>query len=103
MGDYVEATWADEIGSGVRNMNKFVGIYTGGAHPVFIEDEPFKSTVPMLLHKMGSKSEVLLGLAQLTEKQLGEDRVKILQELSLDLKFKSIDDLNELAIHLVRT
>lgn len=30
-------TWADEIGSGIRNMNKFVAYYTGGAHPVFID------------------------------------------------------------------
>ena len=96
-------TWADEIGSGVRNMNKFVANYTDGAHPIFIEDEPFRSTIPMLLYKLGSKSQLYLHLAQLTEEQLGKDKTKILQEIPLDLNFKNVDDLDELVIQLVRS
>lgn len=96
-------TWADEIGSGVRNMNKFVASYTGGAHPVFIEDEPFKSTVPMVLYKLGSNSELYLHLAQLSEKQLGADKTTLLQELPLDLRYKNVNDLDELALKLVRS
>jgi ATP-dependent DNA helicase RecG len=44
-------SWADEIGSGVKNMNKYIGAYTEGAHPTFIEDEPFRSILPMSVHK----------------------------------------------------
>lgn len=94
-------TWADEIGSGVRNMNKFVASYTGGAHPIFIEDEPFKSTVPMLLFRVGEKIALYIHLAQLTEQQIGADKTKVLQELPLELTLKNIDDLDELAILLV--
>ena len=94
-------TWADEIGSGVRNMNRFIANYTGGAHPIFIEDEPFKSTVPMLLYRLGEKLDLYLYLAQLSEEQMGSDKIKVLKELALDLSLKNIDDLEELAILLV--
>jgi len=94
-------TWADEIGSGIRNMNKFVAIYTGGAHPVFIEDEPFKSTIPMVRYKLGPKSILYHHLSQLSEKQLGADKTEALQQLPLDLRFKNIADLDELAVKLV--
>src|SRR5699024_12517548 len=40
-------TWADEIGSGVKNMNKFVNIYSDGAHPIFVEDDSFLSIILM--------------------------------------------------------
>lgn len=94
-------TWADEIGSGVRNMNKFVANYTGGAHPIFIEDEPFKSTIPMLLQKVGAKAPLFLHLAQLSDKLLDAEKTRALQELPLDLNLKNIDDLDELATLLV--
>ncbi len=94
-------TWADEIGSGVRNMNKFVASYTDGAHPVFIEGEPFKSILPMINFNVGSKSALYLYLAQLTAEQLGIEKVKSLEKMSFDLSFKDIIDLDELALLLV--
>ncbi len=39
--------WTDEIGSGVRNTNKYLPIYTGGAKPIFIEDDIFKVEIPL--------------------------------------------------------
>jgi len=94
-------SWADEIGSGVRNMSKFVASYSEGAHPIFIEDEPFKSVIPMTLYRIGSKSELYLHLAQLSNQQLGAEKIKALQGLPLDLKLKNVADLDELALQLV--
>lgn len=94
-------TWADEIGSGVKNMNKFVSIYTDGAHPIFIEDESFKSIIPMRLVKVGDKYELFLHLSQLKEDQLLDDRITVLQNLPLDLSLKNVTDLDELTIKLV--
>lgn len=41
--------WTDEIGSGVRNTNKYLPLYSNGATPVFREDETFKTEVPLVL------------------------------------------------------
>ena len=40
--------WAEEIGSGVRNTNRYVPIYSDGAHPIFIENEIFTAKIPLL-------------------------------------------------------
>lgn len=39
--------WTDEIGSGVRNTNKFLPLYANGAKPVFIESDLFTTTIPL--------------------------------------------------------
>lgn len=96
-------TWADEIGSGVKNMNKFVVAYTGGAHPIFIEDESFRSVIPMVTYLVGEHYQLYLHLADLTEEQLGQDRIERLKGLSLDANLKDKQDWDELAIALGRS
>lgn len=81
-------TWADEIGSGVKNMNKFVVAYTGGAHPVFIEDESFCSVIPMVTYLVDENYLLFLHLADLSQEQMGQDRIERLKALSLDAKLK---------------
>jgi ATP-dependent DNA helicase RecG len=37
----------DELGSGVRNTFKYCGIYTPGTKPEFIEDDVFRTIIPL--------------------------------------------------------
>ncbi len=39
--------WTDEIGSGIRNTNKYLPHYARNAVPVFIEDDTFKTIIPL--------------------------------------------------------
>lgn len=39
--------WTDEIGSGIRNTNKYLPLYVHNAKPVFIEDDTFKIIIPL--------------------------------------------------------
>jgi ATP-dependent DNA helicase RecG len=94
-------TWADEIGSGVKNMNKFVNAYTGGAHPFFIEDEPFLSVIPMVIFEVGDLYRLYVSLSQLTEDELGVDRIGRLRSLAFDLSLKEIADWDKLVLQLV--
>jgi ATP-dependent DNA helicase RecG len=94
-------TWADEIGSGVKNMNKFVNAYTGGAHPMFIEDEPFLSIIPMVKFEVGDMYRIYCSLARLKDDDLGEDKLSQLMSFPLDLSLKELTDWNELALQLV--
>jgi ATP-dependent DNA helicase RecG len=96
-------TWADEIGSGVKNMNKFVIAYTGGAHPLFVEDEPFLSVIPMISYQVGDVYRIYRSLAQLKDEELGEERLKQLMSYPLDLSMKGLSDSDEIAFHLVRS
>jgi ATP-dependent DNA helicase RecG len=96
-------TWADEIGSGVKNMNKFVIAYTGGAHPMFIEDEPFLSIIPMVKFEVGEMYRIYRSLALLKDEELGGDRLTRLMSFPLDLSLKELTDWDELAFQLVRS
>lgn len=40
--------WTDEIGSGIRNTNKYLPIYANGAKPIFREDSIFKVEIPLV-------------------------------------------------------
>ncbi len=44
---FKEIGWVDELGSGVRNVFKYTGLYTEGTQPVFIEDDLFKTIIPL--------------------------------------------------------
>lgn len=39
--------WADEIGSGIRNTNKYLPLYITGAKPVFSENDTFLTIIPL--------------------------------------------------------
>ena len=39
--------WTDEIGSGIRNTNKYLPIYVPGAKPVFCENDTFVTEIPL--------------------------------------------------------
>ena len=45
--------WTDEIGSGIRNTNKYLPLYVPGAKPLFIENEPFKTIIPLKWKTLG--------------------------------------------------
>lgn len=45
---FVALGWADEIGSGIRNTNKYLPLYIPGAKPVFSENDTFTTTIPLL-------------------------------------------------------
>ena len=39
--------WTDEIGSGIRNTNKYLPLYVPGALPVFCENDTFVTKIPL--------------------------------------------------------
>lgn len=51
--------WADEIGSGIRNTSKYLPLYSGGAYPVFWENEIFKTEIPLLQVSMANYTQKL--------------------------------------------
>lgn len=45
--------WTDEIGSGIRNTNKFLPLYVPGAKPQFVENDTFKTIIPLQWKTLG--------------------------------------------------
>jgi ATP-dependent DNA helicase RecG len=44
---FVNIGYADELGSGMRNLYRYTRIYTGGAEPELIEGDIFRAIIPL--------------------------------------------------------
>ena len=44
---FKEIGWVDELGSGIRKVHKFTSLYTPGTSPEFIEEDVFKTIIPL--------------------------------------------------------
>ncbi len=97
-----ELSWADEIGSGVKSITRYLNYYTPGATPSFIEDDPFVTTIPMVVERIGTRAEIITGIAMLSADQIGMKRLNILKNLPLNLELKEIADEDLLAMKLVK-
>lgn len=99
---FSELNWADEIGSGVKNITKYLNFYTPGSRPSFIENDPFVTTIPMIVERIGVRSEMITGIALLSDDQIGDKRLNILKKLPLNPELKEIEDYDMLAMKLVK-
>jgi ATP-dependent DNA helicase RecG len=62
--------WADEIGSGIRNTQKYLPFYTENAKPVFIDEHLFKTIIPLARHTMSDYTKEWLNWLELDKKWL---------------------------------
>lgn len=77
--------WTDEIGSGIRNVTKYLKIYTPGASPRFIEDDVFKTEIPIEIKTFSILIPELIELIATSSKQF-------LQMIEQDLKLLPINE-----------
>ena len=67
---------ADELGSGIRNINKYLKVYSGGK-PEFYEDDIFRLTVPV---KKYEKTDTATDTHQDTHQDAHQDKIYKLVE-----------------------
>lgn len=98
---FIELGWAEEIGSGLRNVYKYLPPYSGGGRPVFNEDDSFVSKLPLKIYTLGRKAVWVLDFLEL-------DNHPEMEELKLEMESiatrKSIaisDDKEALIFQLV--
>jgi ATP-dependent DNA helicase RecG len=66
---FKEIGWVDELGSGVRNTYKYCGKYTQGTSPQFVDEEIFKTIIPLKPEITGELRE---NYGRNTEKRFGK-------------------------------
>ncbi|MCC5907047.1 MAG: putative DNA binding domain-containing protein [Balneolaceae bacterium] len=59
--------WTDEIGSGIRNTNKWLPRYIPNSKPVFIENDVFKTVIPLKVEALGNFAESFRKWLQLSD------------------------------------
>jgi len=91
--------WTDEIGSGVRNVHKYLAVYVPGATPLFYENEVFRTEVPLAVATLQPFAQQLIHWLQLPGEAV--DHVATgLAQVQLNSQWKSYN-WDELAAHLV--
>ena len=89
---FAEFGWTDELGSGVKNVRKYLKIYANGAKPVFIEDEKFHSIIPLSNPVFGDKAELVLSFAGLDVDLLSNEVLDEMKQLALFTSLAKISD-----------
>lgn len=79
--------WTDEIGSGIRNTAKYLPLYVSGASPLFIEDDVFRTIIPLQSFNLADFSENFLLWLELNQEILPHLK-KGLENIAVKIKFK---------------
>jgi len=93
--------WADEIGSGIRNTNKYLPLYIPGAKPVFSENDTFIAIIPLMHVNLQSYAEQLQQWLELSPDALPHLQ-KGLSLLTLPASLKDAS-WEKVLLHLVPT
>lgn len=89
---FAEFGWTDEQGSGIKNVTKYLKIYTNGASPIFIEDDKFRSIIPLSFSVFGNKAPLIFDFAGLDMKKVSQGITEGIKQLPLDVRFSNIED-----------
>ncbi len=94
---FSEFRWTDEIGSGVKNVYKYLNMYVTGSKPIFIEDDKFRTIIPLIGSVLGTeKASVFIELIGLNKSKLSHETIESLEALDLAPVYAEISNLNEL-------
>lgn len=91
---FSEFRWTDELGSGVKNVKKYLKIYANGAKPIFIEDDKFRAIIPLSCPVFGDKTEKILSFLGFDKENFPENSLVVLKQLPLLQKLDEIEDID---------
>lgn len=94
---FKEIGWVDELGSGVRNIYRYCGIYTPHTQPVFIEGDVFKTIIPLKAERAITESEGLNVVDKVTDK-VTDNQQKILELIEQNTSITTMDLAGEVSI-----
>ena len=97
-----EIGYADELGSGMRNTNKYTKLYSGGT-PVFVEDNIFEIVIPMenVARLQVGPEETSKETNKETNKET-ENRIIEILEARPEISVKEIANILEISVGGVR-
>lgn len=101
---FAEMGWADEVGSGVKNVSKYVKHYTSGkAEPLFLDDDVFRTTVPLVVYTLGSKADFILEFLDIEKSQLDRELIQAIHSVEIPAKIHSLEEKGTFLVDLVPT
>jgi ATP-dependent DNA helicase RecG len=93
---FTEFSWADEIGSGIMNVNKYLPMYANGAKPLFIEDDEFMTVIPLIRLVLGNKANILLELVGIDPNKIEQVLLDGIKDITVPSDIDKVDNPDEL-------
>lgn len=98
---FMELGWVEEIGSGVKNLFKYLPIYVEGARPLLIENDVFRSTITLVPTFIGGKYDLLLEFLGVEAESLEPEQLSTLMKIQLPPNLVNIEDEDRFLFELV--
>lgn len=83
----------DELGSGIRNAFKYCGLYTPGTKPKFIEEDIFRTIIPLKSEDGATQITTQMSTQIISEKII--ELLKELPEMSRKKLSEALGDITE--------
>lgn len=76
--------WADEVGSGVKNVTKYLKYYTSNAaEPLFFEDDVFRTRAPLIIYTLSKNTDAVLELLGVKKNDLDQKLFESIQSIEI--------------------
>lgn len=98
---FMELGWVEEIGSGIKNVGKFLPQYGDGTLPSFIEADIFRTILPLKGYKLGDKTTQVLAFLKLEGVEWPKAQKRRLQILSVPKEVALAPNLDDSLYELV--
>jgi ATP-dependent DNA helicase RecG len=94
---FSEFRWTDEIGSGVKNVYKYLNLYVTSAKPLFLEDDKFKTIIPLFSSVLGKeRTNIFIELVGLDKSNVNTRIIEAIEALELAPEYAEIINPDEL-------
>ena len=101
---FSEMGWADEIGSGVKNVSKYLKYYTSDrAEPLFWEDDVFRTSVPLVIYTFSQKIDYLFELLGVDKNSIDHKSLETIQSFEISSPIACWQEKNRFLYSLVST
>jgi len=81
---FSEMGWADEVGSGVKNVTKYLKYYTSNAaEPLFFEDDVFRTRAPLIIYTLSKNTDAVLELLGIKENDLEQKLFESIRDIEV--------------------
>ncbi len=99
---FAEMGWADEVGSGIKNVNKYLKHYvSGSAEPFFLDDDMFKTNVPLVVYTLSKKADDIFELLGIEKNNTPGPMLERIYALEIDTTLSKIGEKKQFLFALV--
>lgn len=98
---FSEIGWVEELGSGVKNLFRYVPQYAKGAKPYLLEDNTFITTIPLEANVLDNRYKLVLSFLSVDESDIPQNVIAQLKRISINPELAGTENDDQFLFDLV--